>query len=132
MTSLDRSKAGEEKAYEAALGGIVKRTFAAIKEVHIGEAGQTGPLAQNGGEVVMEAGECRSFGPVGTGEVHEGRSGGVLIPCCTEADDVDGSCSFLHRMKHTVDHTELDTLAAQIGARHIPGQSMSDAMVCPA
>ena len=61
MTSLDRSKAGEEKAYEAALGGIVKRTFAAIKEVHIGEAGQTGPLAQNGGEVVMEAGECRSL-----------------------------------------------------------------------
>lgn len=60
ISSLGYSKAGEEKAYEANLGGIVKRTMTALKEgpvAHIGDVMNVGPKAQNGGEMILEAGK---------------------------------------------------------------------------
>lgn len=60
QSSLAQSKAGETKAYEAGLGGTFKRTIAAIKDgplTNIGDVREVGPMAQNGGEMILEAGE---------------------------------------------------------------------------
>lgn len=56
------NKPGEEKAYEAGLGGMFSRIVNGIKEgpgKNIGHVGQTGPYMQNGGEMVLESGESR-------------------------------------------------------------------------
>jgi hypothetical protein len=116
-SNLGYSKPGEEKAYEANLGGVIKRTITAIKVgpmAHIGDVMTVGPKAQNGGEMILEAGEL--FLRCGLGL----------------ADKLDGTCPFLHRMIHTADHTELDVLAKEIGATHVPGVKAADAMQCKA
>ncbi|KAL7422278.1 hypothetical protein Q5752_002924 [Cryptotrichosporon argae] len=89
-SSLAASKKGEEKDYEKALGGVGKRTWDGIK---------AGPL--------REPWNALKVGP-------KSQNGGEVVL------EPDGSCSFIHRMQHTVDHTELATLAHAIGVSHVP------------
>jgi hypothetical protein len=59
-SNLAGSKKGEEKEYEKALGGMVVRTWSALKKgpfKHLEHASQVGPKDQNGGEMVLEAGK---------------------------------------------------------------------------
>ncbi|RSH91259.1 hypothetical protein EHS25_009558 [Saitozyma podzolica] len=89
-SNLAGSKKGEEKEYEKALGGMVVRTWSALKKgpfKHLEHASQVGPKDQNGGEMVLEA---------------------------------DGSCIFMHRMQHSADHTEIAELAETLGIQPLP------------
>ena len=50
---------------------------------------------------------------------------------CFRLVGADGTCSYIHRMQHTADHTELRDLARAIGAEYVPqpsrrGSAVSD------
>jgi hypothetical protein len=59
--NLAQAPKGEEREYEKGLGSTLARLWGALKSgpgKNIGHVGQTGPISQNGGEIVLEAGEC--------------------------------------------------------------------------
>ena len=41
-------------------------------------------------------------------------------------DGSDGQCSFIHRMQHSADHTELEELADVVGAQYVPSRRGSE------
>ncbi|RXK38365.1 hypothetical protein M231_04407 [Tremella mesenterica] len=59
-SKLAGSKKGEEKEYEKDLGGLLSRTWTSLKNgpgKNFGHVGSVGPKSQNGGEMIVEAGE---------------------------------------------------------------------------
>ncbi len=57
---MSGSKKGEEKEYEKDLGGSVARVWTSLVAgpmKHIEHVSSVGPKGQNGGEVIIEAGE---------------------------------------------------------------------------
>jgi len=112
-SNLAGSKKGEEKEYESDLGGIMTRTWSALKEGpmrNISHVNSVGPKSQNGGEVILEAGKWH-IAPL---------FGRYWPEAAIMTDNIDGTCSFLHRMEHAADHTEIKALTEKIGAQYTP------------
>ncbi len=70
---MSGSKAGEEKEYEKELGGTITRIWSSIASGpmrHLEHVSAVGPKGQNGGELILEAGECfssKKFKAIGHG-----------------------------------------------------------------
>lgn len=65
----------------------------------IGNISNVGPKSQNGGEVIINSGEC-SFTRSDRGRVDP---------------YTGGECEYIYRMQNTVDHTSLADLAGLLG-----------------
>ena len=58
--TMSGSKKGEEKEYESELGGTMNRIWTSMKAgplKHLEHVTSVGPKGQNGGELIIEAGE---------------------------------------------------------------------------
>ncbi|CAD6580410.1 MAG: hypothetical protein TREMPRED_002739 [Tremellales sp. Tagirdzhanova-0007] len=95
-TKLGASKKGEEKEYERDLGGMMSRVWMGLV---------VGPM--------QHIEHMSSVGP-------KGQNGGEMV------FEADGQCSFIHRMQHSADHTELEELADVVGAQYVPSRRGSE------
>jgi hypothetical protein len=97
----------EGGGYGSALGSKFTRVWSYLVKGPLsnpGLIGTTGPVGQNGGEMILEAGMLSALWIEG-------------YDYKDKLTTADGTCSFFHRMAHTADHTEVVDLAKVIGSR---------------
>jgi hypothetical protein len=96
----DKAKDDPEKDYMVGQGSTVSRVLGGVKSAlgDLGNFGNQGPMAQNGGEVIMTPGESN-----------------VTI----QEDKLrkDGQCEYIYRMQNTVDHTDISKISSLLGVK---------------
>jgi hypothetical protein len=101
-SNLSQGDGSEPRDYMRDAGGVVARWFSGVKAAlgSLQNLPYVGPKSQNGGEVILSAGEFKS-------------------PCfhvVTLMAYAEGECEFISRMQTTVDHINVSELATLLGA----------------